>query len=783
VSAPLNEAGLDVRRFSTESYPVDQRSSAWAAALGQLPIEAGEPPCEPAWLGTLVMHETSRGLQFARLTGGAQSFTCTGGPRAEGVWVAHIVDGRATLRAPAGDVAAGDTCYGSTAARTMMAFAGQFNAVFVHLPKLALGARLARALPASGGVLRGGAGMGDVLGALLASIGRVIGTLTPDQLRPIEITVSELVATALAADLPAQAAQARTYYQDAIFQRLCQAAELRLADPDLTIDMIADEQSVSPRMAAKAFAAAGQSFKTYLRNRRLDRCSEDLRNPADATLGISTIGARWGFLDAAGFSRAFQERFGVSPRVWRSAAPSARDTQREHRGAPGPLPPSAGAMDRLNSRIAGGTASTRLSRDSGTPSREAQQHYLPATSRTVHWGYFSRFLAPVLTVAPGDIVTIETLTHHATDDHARMIAGDPGAEDVFGWTSARKNIDRRGAGPMDASILGRGAGEGFGVHVCTGPVAVQGAAPGDVLEIRVLDIAPRLSRSDDFQGRSFGSNAATWWGYHYRELLTEPKPREVITIYEIASCRGGACADGVYNYRWTPQTDPAGVIHVTYDYPGVPINRASINERHGILPGIHIPVRPHFGVVALAPGHSALLDSVPPSYFGGNIDNWRLGAGASVFLPVAVPGGLLSVGDPHASQGDAELCGTAIECSLTGTFQLVLHRRRDLPSHLGDLTYPLIETPEEWVIQGFSHPNHLAEFGEKAQSEVYKKSTLDLAMQDAFRKARRFLMVRQGLSEDEAISLLSVAVDFGVTQVVDGNWGMHAIVRKRLFEG
>jgi acetamidase/formamidase/AraC-like DNA-binding protein len=730
------------------------------------------------------MLETTRGLQVARLTGGVQTFACGGHPRAEGVWLAHIVDGQAKLQSPDTEAVSGDTCYGSTATRTTMTFAGPFNVVFVHLPKLPFGARLARALSVSGGVLRGGVGMGDVLGAMAASMGRVISSLTPDQLRPIEMTLSELVATALAADLPAQAAQARTYYQDAIFQRLCQAAELRLGDPDLTIEMIADEQGVSPRMAAKAFAAAGRSFKTYLRNRRLDRCSDDLRNPADATLGISAIGARWGFLDAAGFSRAFQERFGVSPRVWRSAAPSAREAQREHRGAPGPLPPSAGtrALSRFDRPVASRTAPAPLMCDTAPP-REPQRHYLPATSRTVHWGYFSRFLAPVLTVAPGDIVTIETLTHHATDDHARMIAGDPGAEDVFGWTATKKNIDRRGAGPMDASILGRGAGEGFGVHVCTGPVAVQGAAPGDVLEIRVLDITPRLSRGDAFQGRSFGSNAATWWGYHYRELLTEPKPREVITIYEMARCQGGPCAHGLYNYRWTPQTDPAGVVHATYDYPGVPIDRASINERHGILPGIHIPVRPHFGVVALAPSHSALLDSVPPSYFGGNIDNWRLGAGASVFLPVAVPGGLLSIGDPHASQGDAELCGTAIECSLTGTFQLVLHRRRDLPSHLGDLTYPLIETPKEWVIQGFSHPNHLAEFGEKAQSEVYKKSTLDLAMQDAFRKARRFLMVRQRLSEDEAISLLSVAVDFGVTQVVDGNWGMHAIVRKRLFEG
>jgi acetamidase/formamidase len=76
-------------------------------------------------------------------------------------------------------------------------------------------------------------------------------------------------------------------------------------------------------------------------------------------------------------------------------------------------------------------------------------HVVPATAETVHWGYFSRSLKPVLTVQSGDFVTIETLTHHAYDDHARMIAGDPGAESVFYWTKERKNVDRRGAGPMN----------------------------------------------------------------------------------------------------------------------------------------------------------------------------------------------------------------------------------------------------------------------------------------------------------------------------------------------
>jgi len=142
---------------------------------------------------------------------------------------------------------------------------------------------------------------------------------------------------------------------------------------------------------------------------------------------------------------------------------------------------------------------------------------------------------------------------------------------------------------------------------------------------------------------------------------------------------------------------------------------------------------------------------------------------------------LLSVGDPHASQGDSELCGTAIECSLTGIFQVILHKKRELPGKLIDLDYPLIETPDEWVITGFSHPNYLKELGKNAQTEVYKQASVDMAMRDAFRKTRRFLMTSKGLSEDEAISLMSVGVDFGFTQVVDGNWGVHAVIRKAMF--
>jgi acetamidase/formamidase len=296
-------------------------------------------------------------------------------------------------------------------------------------------------------------------------------------------------------------------------------------------------------------------------------------------------------------------------------------------------------------------------------------------------------------------------------------------------------------------------------------------------------VKPRPSANPAHAGKSFGSNAAAWWGFHYKELITEPKPREVITIYEIDASGQRNWAQAVYNFRWTPQTDPFGVEHKTIDYPGVPVDHSTVQENHGVLKNVRIPIRPHFGVMGVTPKEADIVDSIPPGYFGGNMDNWRIGKGATMYYPVAVPGALFSVGDPHASQGDSEMCGTAIECSLTGTFQLVLHKKNTLAGSLTGLDYPLLETQDEWVLHGFSFANYLEELGEKAQQQIYEKSSIDLALKDAFRKMRKFLMTTKGLTEDEAISLSSVAVDFGVTQVVDGNWGIHAIIKKSLFAG
>ena len=403
----------------------------------------------------------------------------------------------------------------------------------------------------------------------------------------------------------------------------------------------------------------------------------------------------------------------------------------------------------------------------------------------MHWGYFSKSLAPVVEVDSGDFVTIETLTHHANDDASRMIQGDPGAESVYFWDGSRKGVDRRGAGPMDASLFGRGAGEGLGVHILTGPVAVRGAEPGDVLEVRILDVTPRPCANPEHAGKSFGSNAAAWWGFHYKDLLEEPKPREVITIYEVDAAGATSWARAVYNFRWVTQKDPFGVVHEIIDYPGVPVDHAVVQENHGILKNVRIPIRPHFGVIGLAPAEAEIVDSIPPSYTGGNIDNWRIGKGATAYYPVAVPGALCSRSATRTPRRAIRSCAaprsSARSRAPSSSSCTRMHRSRAPRSRICSIRCSRRRRTGSCTAS--ASPTTWPSSGRTRRARSTSKSSIDLAMRDAFRKMRRFLMDTQGLSEDEAISLMSVGVDFGITQVVDGNWGVHAILKKSLFAG
>ncbi len=779
---------MTLRHFTSESYPEGGRGAAWQDLIGTLGLRSTLPPHGLVVHATATLRGSPDGTSIARLSAGPQTLTSLQ-QRADLPLLLRLPEDGATLMV--------DGCHRPVAAGELLILPrpGEWTVVFdrdvrcsvLSVPAGAFRGRKIGPLDFGPARLLRPEGLAAVLSQALDAAAEDLDALSPSDWSAVDQSLAELLLT-LVRQPPVGAVDAGgTAGQAALLHRIGQTVERRLDDPDLTPARVAQIEGISERYLQKLFEGSGDNFTHYLRERRLHRTWVDLANPAEAHQSVSEIAYRCGFSDAAHFSRVFRERYGLSPRGFRQQEAERLTALAEPQGQRGwpqdalaqlrakRSEPRANAVDSSSSVARARTAS---------PNGPAQHHHLPVDADHVHWGYFSRSLNPLIEIASGDTITVETLTQHASDDPERMIDGDPAAESVFCWTRDRKGVDRRGAGPMDASIFGRGAGEGFGVHICTGPIAVKGAQPGDVLEIRILDIVPRPSHNPSFEGRVFGSSAAAWWGYHYTELVSEPKPRETVTIYEIVTTGDMPHARALFSYRWEPQTDPYGVVHKTYDYPGVPVDPASVERRHGVLDGVRIPLRPHFGVIAVAPREANLVDSVPPSYFGGNLDNWRLGRGAAVYLPVSVPGALLSIGDPHAAQGDGELGGTAIECSMTGTFAVVLHKKADLAGRpFEDLTYPLIETETDWVLTGFSHPNYLAEFGAKGQSEVYATSSVDLAMKDAFRKVRRFLMTVQGLSEDEAIALMSAAVDFGVTQVVDGNWGVHAILSKRLFAG
>ena len=311
-------------------------------------------------------------------------------------------------------------------------------------------------------------------------------------------------------------------------------------------------------------------------------------------------------------------------------------------------------------------------------------HRVPATPRTVRWGTFDAATPPVLTVASGDTVVLE------------CVSGGP---DTLPPPGSGLAIPPALAG-IHANVP-RGPG-----HIITGPVAVAGAEPGDMLAVTIDAI-------------EFGAD----WGFcGFRALagtLPEDFPERFLTH--------------------------------------IPIDRARGTCR---LPyGVELPLAPFFGVMGVAPKPAyGTISTVQPREHGGNLDNKEIGAGATLFLPVWAPGGLFSAGDGHGVQGDGEVCVNALEICLTGTFTLTLHKKsRSAPL----LSYPRAETPTHYITMGMHED-------------------LDLAMKRALREMIAFICTRSNLSPQQAYQFCSLAVDFHVTQTVNGEKGVHGMLKKGL---
>lgn len=251
---------------------------------------------------------------------------------------------------------------------------------------------------------------------------------------------------------------------------------------------------------------------------------------------------------------------------------------------------------------------------------------------------------------------------------------------------------------------------GPGGHILTGPIAVAGAQPGDTLEVRIL----KVDLAIPYAYNAFGPTTG---------FLPDDFPYRRIRI--------------------------------------VPLDRRRMTG--ALAPGVEVPLRPFFGSIGVAPPAAfGRYDTTAPAIHGGNMDNRLLVAGTTLFLPVHAAGALLEVGDGHAAQGNGEVDITALETSLTGTLQLVLHKKGEGPGSEAD--YPRAETPDAYVAMGFDED-------------------LSNAARKAVRNMIAFLVAAKGMSRDDAYMLVSTAGDVDVTELVDRNKGVHVVMPKRVFTG
>jgi acetamidase/formamidase len=317
-----------------------------------------------------------------------------------------------------------------------------------------------------------------------------------------------------------------------------------------------------------------------------------------------------------------------------------------------------------------------------------QVHTLMPTPQTVAWGWYDAAGTPVLHVNSGDDVIVRALStcspmslKNAGLDTNRI---EKLAKDIY---AARATIK-----------------PGPGGHILTGPIYVEGADSGDVLEVRFKSIRPAI----DYACNSFGPRSG-----------------------------------------WLPE-----------DFPGQSKSRIieldTINNLGHFSDGIVIPLHPFFGSVGVAPPASyGRLNSAPPGIHAGNLDNKELVAGTALFIPVWAKGALLNIGDGHAGQGNGEVDITAMETSLTGRLQLIVHKNMHLQ-------WPRAETPTHYIAMGTD-------------------SALVKATKTAVREAIQLLVDMKGMKREDAYQLVSVSSDVDVTQLVDGTVGVHVMIPKRIF--
>ncbi len=308
---------------------------------------------------------------------------------------------------------------------------------------------------------------------------------------------------------------------------------------------------------------------------------------------------------------------------------------------------------------------------------------LTPTATSVVWGNYSSEAKPVLRIQSGDYVRVRTLL---TSNPERLEAAGVAPDQIEKELREVQTIKDKGPGG----------------HVLTGPIYIEEAEPGDVLEVKINTIDLAIP---------YGYNAIGQNGYLSDEIFD--RKMKIINL------------------------DKEKMIgHFAED--------------------IIIPLHPFFGSMGVAPPKEVgKWNSAPPWIHGGNLDNKELVAGSSLFIPVYIKGALFEIGDGHAAQGNGEVDITAIETSLIGNLQFIVHKGKSI-------RWPRAETVTHLITMGCDRD-------------------LNAATRIAIREMIQYLMEEKKLSKSDAYMLCSIAVDVNITQLVDGNVGVHAMLPKNIF--
>lgn len=364
--------------------------------------------------------------------------------------------------------------------------------------------------------------------------------------------------------------------------------------------------------------------------------------------------------------------------------------------------------------------------------------YVPAHPDTVSWGWVRAGGTPaVATVAPGDLVTIDTISHEG-------ILADQGRDPVAYFASFGIATDAvlRDAIALAASTVPNDPAVD-GPHVITGPIWIEGAEPGDLLTVEVVDLARRVPYGVISNRHRRGAlpdelpEAAATGGGPPRvvsRFATVDADLDLSMATGIARATG-AMALGAQKTTPAVSPPPSATVHA----PGGG--------------GLRLPLRPFLGLVAVAPAGGD-AHSVPPGPHGGNLDVRLLGEGSRIHLPVRCDGALLQVGDPHFAQGDGEVALTALEGSLRAVLRVHLAKGA-CPSW--DLPYG--ETDDAWIVLGLHED-------------------LDEAVRIATRAALALVTEHTGIDRATAYAWMSATADLSISQVVDGVKGVHFSIPK-----